>query len=236
MTISREELAAFADGQLDPARSAEVAAAVEADPALARQVEAHRALKGLLSAHYDPIVAQPVPDRFATLLGGARTDEPAAAEVIDLAAARASRTSRRIPRWGWVVGPALAASLALLLINTPTPGTGGNYADAQLASALDTRLTADPAKPGEPQVLLSFARKDGQLCRAYAAPAGSGIACRDSEGWRIERKGPGIDPAASDYRQAGSALEELMAAAQDMASAGALDPAQEAAARQRGWR
>lgn len=236
MTVSPEELAAFADGQLDPARSAEVAAAVAADPALARQVEAHRALKGLLSAHYDPIAAEPVPDRFAALLGGARTDEPAAAEVIDLAAARASRTSRRISRWGWVVGPALAASLALLLINTPTPGTGSNYADAQLASALDTRLTADPAKAGQPQVLLSFARKDGQLCRAYAAPAGSGIACRDGQGWRIERKGPGIDPTASDYRQAGSPLEDLMAAAQDMASDGALDPAQEASARARGWR
>lgn len=236
MTVSREELAAFADGQLDSARAAEVAAAMQADPALARQVEAHRALKGLLTAHYDPIAAEPVPDRFAALLSASRTDEPAAAQVIDFAAAQASRASRRIPRWGWVVGPALAASLALLLINTPTPGTGGNYADAQLASALDTRLTADPAKPGEPQVLLSFARKGGELCRAYAAPAGSGIACRDGQGWRIERKGPGIDPAASDYRQAGSPLEELMGAAQDMASEGALDPAQEAAARQRGWR
>lgn len=236
MTVSPEELAAFADGQLEPARAAEVAAAVEADPALARKVEAHRALKGLLTAHYDPIAAEPAPDRFAAMLGGARTDEQAAAEVVDLAAARAARTSRRIPRWGWVVGPALAASLALLLINTPTPGTGGNYADAQLAAALDTRLTADPARPGQPKVLLSFARKDGQLCRTYAAPAGSGIACRDSAGWRIERKGPGIDPAASDYRQAGSPLEDLMAAAQDMASEGALDPQQEAAARQRGWR
>ena len=236
MTVSPEELAAFADGQLGPARAAEVAAAVEADPALARQVEAHRALRGLRSAHYDPIAAEPVPDRFVALLGGVRADEPAAARVIDFEAARAARSSRRIPRWGWVVGPALAASLALLLINTPTPGTGGNYADAQLASALDTRLTADPAAAGQPQVLLSFARRDGQFCRAYAAPAGSGIACRDGQGWRIEHKGPGIDPTASDYRQAGSPLEDLMAAAQDMASEGALDPAQEKAARQRSWR
>lgn len=236
MTVSPEELAAFADGQLDPVRAAEVAAAVEADPELARQVEAHRALKGLLTAHFDPIAAAPVPDRFAALLGGARTDEPVAAEVIDFEAARAARTSHRIPRWGWVVGPALAASLALLLINAPRSATSGNYADAQLASALDTRLAADPARQGQPQVLLSFARQDGELCRAYAAPTGSGIACRDRRGWRIEGKGPGIDPAASDYRQAGSPLEELMAAAQDMASKGALDPDQEAAARQRGWR
>lgn len=235
MIVSPDELAAFADGELDPVRAAEVAAAVAADPALARQVEAHRALKGLLSAHYAPLAEVPVPDRFAALLGGAKADEPAVAPVIDLEAARAARTSRRMPRWGWVVGPALAASLALLLINTPTPGNG-NYADAKLASALDTRLTAERGPAGEPRVLLSFARKDGELCRTYAAPVGSGIACRDAKGWRIERKGPGIDASASDYRQAGSPLEELMAAAQDMASEGALDPAQEAAARQRGWR
>lgn len=234
MTVTREELAAWADGQLDAARAVDVAAAVAADPALAREVAAHRALKGLLTAHYAPIAAEPVPDRFAALLGTKPADEPEAAAVIDLAAARAARSSRRIPRWGWVVGPALAASLALLLITTPT--ANGSYADTQLASALDTRLTADPVTAGEPRVLLSFARKDGELCRAWAAPAGSGIACRDSKGWRIERQAPGIDPAASDYRQAGSPLEELMGAAQDMASDGALDPEQEAAARGRGWR
>lgn len=236
MTVTREELAAFADGELDPARAAEVAAAIASDPALAREVEAHRALKGLLSNHFAPIVDEPVPDRFAALLGGAKDEQPAAAAVIDFATARAERASRRIPRWGWVVGPALAASLGLLLINTPTPGSGGSYADSQLASALDTRLVIDPPAAGEPRVLLSFARADGELCRAYASPARSGIACRDSKGWRIERSGPGIDPAASDYRQAGSPLDELMASAQDMARDGALDPQQEAAARQRGWR
>jgi AraC-like DNA-binding protein len=49
MTISREELAAFADGELDTGREAEIAAAVAADPALAAQVEAHRALKARLA-------------------------------------------------------------------------------------------------------------------------------------------------------------------------------------------
>jgi anti-sigma factor RsiW len=48
MTISREELAAFADGELGAARAAEVAAAVAADGALQAQVEAHRALRAQL--------------------------------------------------------------------------------------------------------------------------------------------------------------------------------------------
>ena len=45
MTVTREELAAFADGELDPAREAEVAAAVAADPELEAQLEAHRTLR-----------------------------------------------------------------------------------------------------------------------------------------------------------------------------------------------
>lgn len=236
MNVSCEEVAAFADGELEPARAAAVAAAVKADPALAREVAAHRALKGLLGAHYAPIALEPVPDRFADLLTGGLTDEAAAPAVIDFEAARAARASRRIPRWSWVAGPALAASLALLLVGMPKPGTDGNYADAGLASSLDTRLTTDAVTAGEPKILLSFARKDGELCRAYAGLSASGIACRDAKGWRIERKGPGIDSTAGDYRQAGNPLGELMGAAQEMAGESALDAQAEAAARLRGWR
>jgi hypothetical protein len=121
-----------------------------------------------------------------------------------------------------------------VLVAPPGKGQREGYAEASLASALDSRLSTDPAVEG-PRVLLSFARTDGELCRAYAGSAGSGIACHDAKGWRIERKGPPIDPAASDYRQAGSPLEQLMGAAQDMAPEGAMDARQEAEARARGW-
>ena len=43
MSVTPEELAAFADGELDPAREAEVATAIAAAPTLAEQVRAHRA-------------------------------------------------------------------------------------------------------------------------------------------------------------------------------------------------
>lgn len=241
MTVTPEELAAYADDELDAARAAEVEAAIAADPALARQVEQHRALRGLLSAHYAPIAAEPVPDRFAALLGGAKQEPapaaPASPEVIDFAAARESRAARRrLPRWTWVAGPALAATLALLVLVRAPGGTDG-YAGAQLASVLDTQLSGESAPAGEPRVLLSFARADGSLCRAFAASESSGIACRDARGWKIERRAPGIAPEAGDYRQAGSPVEALMQQAQDMAGdAGALDPAAEAAARAKGWR
>ena len=52
MSVTREELAAFADSQLDEARQSEVAAAVEADPTLAAEVERHRALGASIEQIY----------------------------------------------------------------------------------------------------------------------------------------------------------------------------------------
>ena len=139
MTITPEDIAAFADGELSGEREAQVAAAIEADPELAQQVERHKSLKAMLAGHYAPVLDQPVPDRLAAMLS-----RPQPAEVVDFAAAREQRESkRRLPHWGWVAGPALAASLALAVL---LPGQGGDasaYADTQLAGVLDDRLVAD---------------------------------------------------------------------------------------------
>lgn len=236
MTLSREELAAYADGELPPQRAAQVAAAVAADPELARQVKAHQDLRTMLAGHYDPIAGEAVPDRLANLLQDPAAREPAPATVAQIGDARARRAARAVPHWRWLAGPALAASLALLLINLPREGAGDAYADRQLATVLDSRLSGDPVPAGEPQVLLSFNREGGELCRAWAGRVDSGIACRDDEGWRIVRKGGAVAAEQGDYRQADSAVGDLMAAAQDMAVAGALDPEQEAQARKNGWR
>ncbi|MCB2065715.1 MAG: hypothetical protein KDE15_03630, partial [Erythrobacter sp.] len=106
--IPREELAAWADGEVTGARGEEIAAAVLADPELQAEVSAHRALKARLSAHFAPLAEAPVPDRLRALLAD-ETAEPA--QVIDFATAREKR--RQVPRWTWLAAPALAASLAL---------------------------------------------------------------------------------------------------------------------------
>src|SRR3546814_10941996 len=51
MTITPEEIAAFADGQIEGDARARIAAAVAADPELARQVEADRKSTRLNSSH-----------------------------------------------------------------------------------------------------------------------------------------------------------------------------------------
>lgn len=232
MTITREELAAFADGELTGDRAAQVAAAVAADPALAGEVEAHRALRTRLTEHYGPVAAAPVPDRLTALLS-----QPQDAEVVDFAEARERRETRRtIPRWGWIVGPALAASLALVLLLPGSGDDGAAYADPQLAGILDNRLVAEQPSAADTRVLLSFRAQGGDLCRVFSGEGGGGIACRDGGGWRLEALGEGSAGAATDYRMAGASDADLLARAQEMAQGPALDAEAEAEAKANGWR
>ena len=111
MTITPERLAAFADGELPEGEMREIEALVAADPDLARQVAAHRALRQRLSAHFEPILKAPLPEHLVARL------TPPGPQVINLAKARQQRDSRRsIPRWTWLVVPALAASLVLFVM------------------------------------------------------------------------------------------------------------------------
>ncbi len=111
-----------------------------------------------------------------------------------------------------------------------------SYAEGALASALDTQLVATQPVDADTRILLSFADADGDYCRAFTAPGGSGIACRDDRGWKLERLGDGTDSGATEYRQAGSDVSAILAAAQDMAADGALDGEAEAAAAASSWR
>jgi hypothetical protein len=73
-------------------------------------------------------------------------------------------------------------------------------------------------------------------CRAFSAPGQSGIACRDSQGWRLRELGAGEAERSGEYRQAGSSDAALLEAAQGMAAGPALDAAQEENAKARHWR
>ena len=236
--VTPEEIAAFADGELPAEREAAMRDALAADPELAKQVERHRALAARLSQHYAPVLDEEVPDRLADLLT-ARKDET----VVDFAAARQKQeaqkreASSRRPHWGWIAGPALAASLAIAVImgdSDTGPGTG--YAGHQLAAVLDDQLVAEQSPAAETRVLLSFENQGGQFCRAYSGVSGGGIACRLEKGWRIERRSEGSEAASTDFRMAGADDGAILAQAQEMAAGPALDAAGEQAARERGWR
>lgn len=225
MTVTREDLAAFADGELDPARAAEVAAAVAADPALDAQVRAHQALKARLGAHFAPIAEAPVPDRLTALL------KPEAAKVVSLDQAREKR--QPLPaRWTWFAAPALAASLALAVFWP----RGAGPIDGPVANVLENQLVATQPADADPRILLSFRNAEGDYCRAFASSARSGIACRDSQGWVLRENLAASVAQTGEYRQAGNPAVEIMERAQAMAAGPALDAGQEQAAKARGWR
>lgn len=236
MSITREELAAFADGQLSGEREAEVAAAVAADPALTEEVAKHRALKAMINDHFAPIAEEPVPEHLAAMLRPAPATE-APAEVVNFAAAKERRDERRkIPRWGWIAGPALAASLAIAVFLPRGGEVPEGYADAELASVLEQTLVAEQQRDADTRILLSFRNDDAEFCRAFSGSEGGGIACRDDAGWKLEALGEGSEASGTEYRMAGAGDGEILAIAQELAAGPALDAEAEAAAREAGWR
>ena len=228
MTITPEQLAAYADGELDDLTAARVRRAIEADPALAAELAQLSALRSMLAARFDPVLAQPVPERLTTAI-------EAAAKVVSLSDVRAARQNLwQRPQFRFAAASAIAASLVVAVLVGGPGGTPAGYADRQLAAALDGTLSGQTAPDGT-KLLLSFRDDSGTACRGYAGQSASGIACRDDQGWKLKATGQAGAQATSQYRQAGSADAAIMAAAQNLAAGPALDAAAEEAARKAGW-
>jgi hypothetical protein len=187
MTITPEMIAAYADGELEGAERDRVEQALAHDPALARQVDAHRALKARLSAHFAPILDAPLPEALTRAVRA----QPEA-EVLSLDAARkaraASASSGTRSRWAWGAGrrwrprwrwPSCSTGRARTAAPAMRTATGGGARHA----AFRNQAAGAPVR-----VMLSFADARGDLCRGYSGQAGSGIACRDARGWRLERR------------------------------------------------
>ncbi|MAN62869.1 MAG: anti-sigma factor [Parvibaculum sp.] len=228
MSITDEELAAFADDELDGERNAAVAKAVADDPALARKVDQHRALRAKLGDHFAPVLEDEVPTHLKDLL------EPKD-RVVDFARAKEAKRKGDGIRWGWIAAPALAASLALAVFLPRGSGVPEGYANADLAEALDTQLVASQGTDTSTRILLSFQRDDGKYCRAFSSSDSSGIACRDETGWALVEEAGGTAVKSGEFRQAGNTQQDLLERAQEMASGPALDADAERAAMETGW-
>lgn len=239
MTVTREMLTAYADGELGPGEMAQVEAAIRADPELAKEVEAHRSLRTTLSAHFAPILEMPVPDRLQAALAKPKN-------IIDFADARRAREEKAtmratVPRWA--MGGAVAASLALgAIIGSQIPGgetvrsvDGQLVASGALNKALTSQLASTQGDAAPVRILLSFKNGDGRYCRGFEAGATAGIACRAGDKWDLVRTQANAPGETGIYRQAGSAAAGIMAAAQEMAAGGALDADAERAARDSSW-
>jgi cytochrome P450 len=226
VTIEPEMLMAYADGELDPLNAKRVERAIAGDPALAQEVERHRALRKRIADSFAPVADEQVPDRLAALLKS---------NVVDLPAPKTRPILTR-----WREATALAACLVLGLMigigvsrGPVSAGAGGLYASGSLAAALDDQVGG---ANGPVRVAVSFRDKQGSYCRVFSSRAADGIACRDASGWALRRTQQGSTAQRGDYAQAGSTNPDLMAAAQDMMAGEPLDAKAEAAARGAGWR
>jgi anti-sigma factor RsiW len=244
MSFSEETLIAYADDELDAATRAAVEAAAAADPLLAQRIAQQRALRARLRAAFEPVLAEPVPERLLAAARGAPTRERAD-NVIEFQA-------RPRPRWSWSQWGALAASLVLgvflgpLLLRpagAPVDTRGGRMlANVALSRALSEQLAGTAASAAPIEIGVSFRARSGAYCRTFVLrEAGSlaGLACRERSAWQVLALAPaeGTSSAGGGYRQAASALPPPVARALDELIAGEpLDGAAEAAARAHGWK
>lgn len=242
MTYDDETLMAYADGELDDALRAEISAAIARDPALARRVDEHRALRAEVAGAFAPVLKQPVPERLVSAARGTAAAQRTRGNVVTFPA----RTTRPpSPPWRAREWLAMAASLVLGVLASwkfLTPGAdqlvavrdGTMVARGALAQALDTQLASEQAGSEPILIGLTFATPEGHFCRSFSARnAGtSGLACHGSGEWVI----PVIDAApAGDTRTASAPSPTVMQAIEARIQGEAVDAAGEKAAREAGW-
>lgn len=194
--FTNAQLTAFLDGTLDDDTLIDaIEAAINADPALAEQIDALAATDATadaVRAAFAPVLTAPVPEHLTRIVAVPQS-APATAEVVDLAATRARR-SLATPandtggRWRWPQFTAMAASLALgVMVGGPLltgggtdsaisggalvlAGADGAATAPAVAAMLDTApsgQTVDLASLGTGEVVLTFRNGEGQLCRQF---------------------------------------------------------------------
>ena len=227
-----ERFYAWLDGELEGAEAEQMATRVAADPALQAKAEQHRALTTKLRDAFAPVMDADVPPpRFA--------HEP---QVVDLQAERAKREERRaslgVPQWA-----AMAATLAIGIVagqfvgnrsGAPVESRDGMLvAAASLDRALDADLASAEGK-GRVRVGMTFRDRGGAICRSFSGAAGSGLACRKGDDWRID----GLFGSAQqgDYRMAAGEDPRLAALIDERIAGEPFDAAREKAALENGWR
>lgn len=240
MNYDDEILMAYVDGELDAKARDEIAAALEKDPALARRVEAQRALRARVAGAFAPVVNQPVPDRLT------RAAQSNRGNVLQFPARPARAPAAP---WGAREWVAMAASLllgAFISWKVMAPGEGAPLvagkdalvAHGELARALDHQLASE--QRGEETVLvgLTFKARDGNYCRSFEMHATRtvGLACRAGSDWQVTATDSSA-PAQGQMQQASSALSPaILRAIEARMEGAALDAEAERSAQMAGWK
>jgi hypothetical protein len=230
--FDRSTIAAYVDGELDLVSAKRIEKAMAEDAALSNTVNAERALRARLSAHFDPVAMEPVPDRLAAMLSG---------NVSSLEEYRVAKSAR----WYRPSGLQWSAMAASLVVGLMIGGTalnrdtgyvrddkGAMVASGALAEALDTQLASTQGTSPKVRIGTSFAAKGGGYCRTFESASLDGIACHAGDDWQLRQTLSGN--GASEYRQASAGA--LAEAAAVMMAGDPLDAEAEKAAQAKAWK
>lgn len=250
-------LMAFADGELDDPRAAEVAEAIDADPDVAARVAMFMQTRQAARQAFGSIMAEPVPARLlqAVAEGPSRAAMPlAAASIGRQVPPPVTVANENLPgRWRPLLLAASAALAAGLIGYLAASGQrGAPDALASLAgspaalgrfleeTAEGQRRTFGTGQSAAAEVTGTYRLADGRVCRAIrldhaaSGSAAEALSCRDRDRWRLELAAP-LRPADAGFRPAGAGLG--VDAALDAAGAGERLPANEVEQlARRGWR
>lgn len=187
--IGDSDLHAYVDGRLDPVRRAKVEAWLARNPELAERVAAWRAQVEALHALYDPVLAEPTPERLQALKTalGARLEARPALPLLR------GRQGAAAPR-GWAWRTAAAAVLVL------SGGLGGYALRGEV-----------PAPVAPVSTLQSFAEQAAQAHAFYTADTRFAVEMGAEDrgaldAWLSQRLGTAIvgpDLSALGYRLIG---------------------------------
>ena len=210
------QIHAHVDGALDADTAARLEADSSNDAALAARIAQQRELRARLRAEYDPVLEEPIPQRFRDAL--ANPDSGAA--VIPIGA---GREPGRRPAWSLREWGALAAALAFGALlgpfvfrdstGLPFASEGGRLVAAEyLDAALSTQMTGAATEGEAARIDLSFRAAGGEYCRTFTLRSGAGgLACRREGGWSVELfEAAAASPEIGEFRQASSALSPAM--------------------------
>jgi hypothetical protein len=242
VTIDRETLIAYVDGELPIEAERRFETALSSDTDLQKRVEEQRQLSAALRAGFDPVLTEDIPANILSAIETAPVSRPWRTREAFRWMRIFGKTEPSQFQIRMAVGTAVAVLALAAVIARETGGdtlignrNGMLVAQGSLASALETRLANDSG--GGPGVGLSFRSKEGAICRTFAISERAGIACRSNDAWRIAALVAAGAESKTDFHAAGSTMPQpLRAVVTRMIKGDAFDAAQERAARQRGWK
>lgn len=252
MTLTRETLMAFVDGELAPSEEQRIAAEVAKDPALGAYVDRQKDLAAKLKSAFAPVLEEPIPAAIERAV-----QETDIASDIPASSPFAARVRRFWREWAARVGNpripagAMAAGVVLGVVLAGSFGSGGEMqtkdgaliAQGELARALTMDLASEQTGDtgGTAHLGVSFLSRDDTFCRSFQSEAGArgalaGIACLDEGDWKIVALAGAQPRDPGGFATAGGEMPTAVRnALSAMISGDPLNAEQERAARNQGW-